>query len=60
MGRMLYSIQYILQFPKKGNLFIENNYRWITLTSIEAKLYTLMILNRIKPEIDKVLRKNQN
>ena len=28
--------------------------------SIAAKIYNLMLLNRIKPEIDPILRKNQN
>ena len=48
-------------FPKKGNLSITKNYRGITLTSIAAKIFNLMILNRIRPEIDlKKSRKNQN
>ena len=36
------------------------NYRGITLTSIAAKIYNSMLLNRIRPHIDPVLRKNQN
>ena len=50
----------ILPFPKKGNLSLIKNYRGITLTSIAAKIFNLMILNRIRPEIDPILRKNQN
>ena len=50
----------ILPFPKKGDLPITNNYRGITLTAIAAKIYNLMLLNRIRPEIDPILRKNQN
>ena len=50
----------ILPFPKKGDLSIPSNYRGITLTSIAAKIYNKMLLNRIQPEIEKVLRKNQN
>ena len=50
----------ILPFPKKGDLGITNNYRGITLTAIAAKIYNSMLLNRIQPEIEKVLRKNQN
>ena len=51
---------YILPFPKKGYLSITKNYRGITLTSIEAKIFNLMILNRIRTEEDVILRKNQN
>ena len=50
----------ILPFPKKGNLSITKNYRGITLTPIAAKIYNLMLLNRIRPVIDPILRKNQN
>ena len=50
----------ILPFPKKGNLSLTKNYRGLTLTSIAAKIFNLMILNRIRPEIDPILRKNQN
>jgi len=50
----------ILPFPKKGDLSIPSNYRGITLTSIAAKIYNKLLLNRIQPEIEKVLRKNQN
>ena len=50
----------LLPIPKKGNLAITKNYRGITLTAIPAKIYNLMLLNRIRPKIDPVLRKNQN
>ena len=50
----------ILPFPKKGDLGLAKNYRGITLTSIAAKIYNSLLLNRIQPEIEKVLRKNQN
>ena len=36
------------------------NYRGITLTSIASKIYNLMLLNRIRPKIEDILRKNQN
>ena len=51
---------YILPFPKKGNVSITKNYRGITLTSIAAKIFHLIILNRIRPDIDPILQKNQN
>ena len=50
----------ILPFPKKGDLTNPTNYRGITLTAIAAKIYNLLLLNRIRPELDKLLRKNQN
>ena len=50
----------ILPFPKKGDLGDVTNYRGITLTSIAAKIYNQLLLNRIRPHLEKVLRKNQN
>ena len=50
----------LLPFPKKGDLSVTKNYRGITLTRIAATIYNLMLLNRIRPEIDPILRKNQN
>ena len=50
----------LLPFPKKGNLALTKNYRGITLTSIASKIYNLMLLNRIRPKIEDILRKNQN
>ena len=50
----------ILPFPKKGDHGLAKNYRGITLTSIEAKIYNAQLRNRIEPKIDNILRKNQN
>ena len=50
----------ILPFPKKGNLGQTSNYSGITLTSIAAKIYNALLLNRIQPEMEKILRRNQN
>ena len=47
----------ILPFPKKGDLRIAKNYQGITLTS---NIYNALLLNYIEPEIEKILRKNQN
>ena len=47
----------LLPFPKKGNLGITKNFRGITLTPIAAKIYNLMLLIRLRPEIDPILRK---
>ena len=50
----------ILSFSKKGDLRTAKNYRGITLTSIAAKIYNALVRNRMKPKIEKILRKNKN
>ena len=50
----------ITPIPKSGDLSVTNNYRGISLTSLSAKLINRMILNRIRPIIDPLLRDNQN
>ena len=50
----------IFPFSKKGDLGLAKNYRSITLTSIAAKIYNALLLNRIEPKSDNILRKNQN
>ena len=50
----------ILPFTRKGDLGLAKNYRDITLTSIAAKIYNALLRNRIVPQINKILRKNQN
>ena len=50
----------IVPVPKKGDLTKVDNYRGISLTQVAAKVYNRLILNRIRPEIDKILRFNQN
>ena len=55
-----WSILNIVPIPKSGDLSLGGNYRGISLSSIVAKLYNKMILNRIRPELDMHLRTNQN
>ena len=43
----------IFPFPKKGDPGIVKNY----LISIVAKIYNVLQLNRVEPEIEKILRK---
>ena len=50
----------IIPLPKKGDLSLVTNYRGISLMAIAAKLYNKMILNRIVPFVEPLLRKNQN
>ena len=49
----------LVPVPKKGNLQLMTNYRGISLMSILAKVYNTVLLNRIRPTIDKLLRPNQ-
>ena len=49
----------IVNLPKKGDLSLMTNYRGISLLSIAAKVYNKIILNRIRDEVDPILRKNQ-
>jgi exonuclease III len=49
-----------IPIPKKGNLTLPENYRGISLTSIAAKVYNKLILNRLVPALNPILRKNQN
>lgn len=55
-----WSILDMIPVPKHGDLGDTNNYRGISLSSIVAKTYNRMIMNRIRPAIDKELRVNQN
>ena len=50
----------IVPVPKKGDLTKTDNYRGISLTSIVSKTLNKMLLNRIKPSLEEVLRDNQN
>ena len=50
----------ILPFPKKGDLGLAKNYRGITLTSIAAKIFNVLLRNRREPKIDNILRNKQN
>ena len=49
----------IIPLPKKGDLSQMTNYRGITLMSTAAKVYNKILLNRIRPHLDPLLRKNQ-
>ena len=50
----------LLPIPKDGDLSDTNNYRGIALSAVAAKITNKLILNRIRPAIDKHLRTNQN
>ena len=50
----------LLPFPKKGDLGLTKNYCGIILTAIAATIYNLMLLNKLRPKIDPLLRRNQN
>ena len=56
----IWSTSGIIPIPKKGDLSNPTNYRGISLTPIAAKIYNKLILNRLQPHIDPLLRPNQN
>ena len=47
-------------FSKDRRFRFAKNYEGITLSPIAAKIYISVLLNRIQPEVEKVLRRNQN
>ena len=49
----------IIPLPKKGDLSLMTNYRGISLMSIAAKVYNRILLDRIRPHVDPMLRNNQ-
>ena len=55
-----WSVLNIVPIPKSGDLSLSGNYRGISLSSIVAKTYNRLILNRIRPALDSHLRTNQN
>ena len=46
--------------PKSGDINGVNSYRGINLSTIASKITNNNILNRIQPNVDKLLRNNQN
>ena len=49
-----------MPIPKKGDLTLPLNYRGISLIPIAAKIYNKLLLNRLVPALDPLLRNNQN
>ena len=49
----------IIPLLKKGDLSLMTNYRGISLMSIAAKVYNKILLYRIRPHVDPLLRSNQ-
>jgi hypothetical protein len=50
----------IVPVPKSGDLTKPDNYRGISLISLVMKLYNRMIMNRLRPALDPLLRIFQN
>ena len=50
----------ITPLPKKGDLTLLSNYRGISLSAIASKIYNKLLLRRVAPEVDPLLRENQN
>ena len=49
----------ILPLPKKGDLSFCSNYRGITLLDIAGKVFSTILLRRVKDDIDDKMRENQ-
>ena len=50
----------IIPIPNKGDLSLHSNYCGISFSSVVAKTYNRMIMNRIRHHLYGHLRKNQN
>ena len=50
----------IIPLPNKGDLCVCSNWRGITLLSIPSKVLSIIILNRMKKAVEKVLRDEQS
>ena len=50
----------IVKLPKKGQLTDCNNWRGINLLSVPGKILSRIILDRIKDDVDKILREEQS
>ena len=50
----------IVPLPKKGDLSQACNYRGISSTCTLAKIYNRLLLNRIRPRVQPILRNDQN
>ena len=50
---------YLIKIPKKGNRSRCENFRWITILSVPGKVLNIIILERMKGEVDKTLREEQ-
>ena len=50
---------YLIKLPKKGDLSICSNYRGIMLISVPGKVFSRILLNRMKGEVDHKLRDQQ-
>ena len=49
----------VITFPKNGNLQLCQNYRTISLISHPSKVMLKIILNRLKPEAEKIIAEEQ-
>ena len=50
---------HLIKLPKKGDLTNCGNYRGITLLSIPGKVFSRILLERMKHSVDETLRENQ-
>ena len=58
LGSGSWTTNIIIPLQKKGDHSLMTNYRGISLMSIVTKVYNRILLNRIRPVVDPVLRQN--
>ena len=49
----------VITLPKKANLLLYQNYRMISLISHPSKVMLKIILNRLKPQAEKIIAEEQ-
>ena len=49
----------IITLPKKGNLQLCQNYRTISLVSHQSKVMLRILLNRLKPQAEEIIKEEQ-
>ena len=49
----------IITLPKKGNLQLCQNYRTISLISQPSKVMLRILLNRLKPQVEEIIKEEQ-
>ena len=50
---------YLIKIPKKGDLSRCDNFEGITLLSLPGRVLNIIILGRMKGEVEKTLREEQ-
>ena len=49
----------VITLPKKGNLHLRQNYRTISLITHPSKVILRILLNRLKPQAEEIIKEEQ-